>query len=281
LYVHSTDVNGDTRVEEYEFTPAVGGGGTADPASARVVLTVAQPQGNHNGGQLAFGPDRLLYLALGDGGAAGDVGPGHAPEGNGQSLDTLLGKILRIDPTPTATAGYKIPPDNPFADGGGRPEIWAYGLRNPWRFSFDPPTDTIWIGDVGQNAWEEIDSLPLGQSRGANFGWNLLEGTHEFRGGAAADTVLPVFETSHADGNEAITGGFVYRGRAIPALRGAYVFTDYANGAIRALYVADGRVVAQRDLGVSASGVASFGIDNEGEIYVVSQNEGIFRLDPA
>ncbi len=272
LYVHSTALNGDTRVEEYAFVPASGGGGRADPASARLILTAPAAQSNHNGGELTFGPDGMLYLGLGDGGGGG---------GNGQSRDTLLGKILRIDPTPSSRAPYTIPPDNPFAKGGGRSEIWAYGLRNPWRFSFDEPTGTIWIADVGQNAWEEIDALAVSASRGANFGWNPLEGTHEYRGGAPPGTVMPIFETSHADGNCSITGGYVYRGSRIPALRGAYVFSDYCNGAVRAIYAEGGRVVQQRELGVSASSISSFGVDNDGELYVVSQDEGIYRLDPA
>jgi glucose/arabinose dehydrogenase len=281
LYAHSTALGGDTRVEEYAFTPAPGGGGTADPASARLLLTAPGAQSNHNGGQLALDGDGRLYIGLGDGGAGGDEGPGHAPGGNGQSLDTLLGKILRIDPTASATAPYTIPPDNPFANGGGRPEIWSYGLRNPWRFSIDAPTDTIWIGDVGQNAWEEVDSVARASSAGANFGWNPLEGTHEYRGGAPPGTVGPLFEYSHDDGSCTVIGGYVYRGEKIAALRGAYVFSDYCNSSLHALYAPNGAVAAQRDLGIRSSSITSFGVDNDGELYVVTQGDGVFRLDPA
>jgi glucose/arabinose dehydrogenase len=276
LYVHYSDNNGDTTLDELAVTD-----GQIDAASRRTLLTADQPQGNHNGGSLLFGPDGMLYLALGDGGNAFDRGPGHAPEGNGQSLTTLLGKILRIDPTPTMVAGYTIPPDNPFAGGGGNPEIWAYGLRNPWRISFDAETDDLWIGDVGQNQWEEIDMVPFANAAGANFGWPFLEGAHEIRDGAPAGTVLPVFESSHDTGDCSITGGYVYRGTKIPNLVGAYVFSDYCNGTIRAIRVAGGQVVANRELGISSSDVSSFGQDADGELYVISQSEGIFRIDPA
>jgi glucose/arabinose dehydrogenase len=277
LYVDFTNTDGNPTVEEY----AVGDRGV-DPASRRVLLTVPHPQPNHNGGQLAVGRDGMLYVALGDGGAANDAGPGHAVGGNGQSLATLLGKILRIDPRASGTAPYTIPADNPFAAGGGEPEIWVYGLRNPWRFSFDRATDDLWIGDVGQGAWEEVDMLPFANAAGANFGWNLLEGSHDLRGGAVpGTTVLPVFETSHADGNCAIVGGYVYRGSRIPELVGSYLFSDNCNPAIRAIRVEGGRVVAQRDLGIHASGVSSFGEDADGELYVLSQSEGLYRIDPA
>jgi glucose/arabinose dehydrogenase len=277
LYVHFTDPNGDTAVEEY----AVGSGGV-DVASRRVVFSTAQPQANHNGGQLTIGPDGMLYLALGDGGGANDSGAGHTSGGNGQSLATVLGKILRIDPHASATAAYGIPADNPYAAGGGRPEIWAYGLRNPWRFSFDRATDDLWIGDVGQNAWEEIDMVPFARAAGANFGWNLLEGSHDLRGGAIPGaTVLPVFETSHADGDCAIVGGYVYRGSRVPDLVGSYLFSDNCNTAIRAIRVEGGRVVAARDLGIPAPRISSFGEGADGELYALSQSDGIFRIDPA
>ncbi len=277
LYVHYSDPNGDTTLEEFAFADD-----GPDIATRRVLLSVAQPQPNHNGGQLEFGPDGMLYLALGDGGGGNDVGSGHAEGGNGQSLNTLLGKILRIDPAPSGDAPYTIPQDNPFAPGGGRPEIWVYGLRNPWRFSFDRQTNDMWIADVGQGSWEEIDMVAFDQSTGVNFGWNLLEGTHDLRGGAPpGSTAPPVFETSHADGNCSITGGFVYRGTKIPDLVGAYVFSDYCNPAIRAIRVEAGTVTVVRDLGVSAASVSSFGQDNDGELYVISQTEGVFRIDPA
>jgi glucose/arabinose dehydrogenase len=275
LYVHYSDANGDTTVDEYAFA-----NGVADPATRRLVLSFDQPQPNHNGGSLVFGPDDMLYLALGDGGGANDSGSGHAPEGNAQSLSTLLGKVLRIDPRPSIAGPYRVPRDNPFATGGGRPEIWAYGLRNPWRISFDRETDDVWIGDVGQSAWEEVDMVAFNSVGGTNFGWPLLEGTHDLRGGAApGSTVLPVFETSHGEGNCSMTGGYVYRGARIPDLAGAYLFTDFCNPAIRAIRVEGGQTVASRDLGVAASMVASFGEDTDGELYVISQADGVFRID--
>ena len=179
LYVDFTDVNGDTNVTEFAF-----GDDGADPASERRVLFVDQPFSNHNGGELVFGPDGYLYVGLGDGGSAGD------PMGNAQSLSTLLGKLLRISPRPSKGEPYAIPPDNPFVGrDGARPEIWAFGLRNPWRFSFDAATGDLWIGDVGQNAWEEIDVEPAGSDGGSNFGWDRLEGTHPFEGSPAPDSI--------------------------------------------------------------------------------------------
>lgn len=282
LYVHHTGRSGETRVVEYVVSipgerPAI-----AATSTARTVLEVAQPQPNHNGGALLFGPDGMLYLGLGDGGAADDTGPGHAPEGNGQSDDTLLGKILRIDPRPASGSPYRIPPDNPFAAGGGRPEIFVTGLRNPWRFSFDASTDDLWIGDVGQNAWEEVDVVAFDDAAGANFGWPILEGSRPFRGDAAPGTVLPILDISHDDGDCAVVGGYVYRGSAIPDLVGAYLFSDNCNSAIRALRPAPGgSVELVRDLGVETDGVTSFGEDGDGELYVLTSSAGVFRIDRA
>jgi glucose/arabinose dehydrogenase len=273
LYVHSSGLEGETRFEEYAVRD-----GLIDAGSARLLLTVPQPQSNHNGGQVVFGPDGLLYLGLGDGGGPGDQGAGHAIGGNGQSLDTLLGKILRIDPRPSDDGAYTIPADNPFASGGGRPEIWAYGLRNPWRFSFDD--GTLWIADVGQDQWEEINAAAADRG-GVNYGWNVFEGTHPYRPGDAPSAVAPVHEISHDGGDCSVTGGYVYRGQAIPALRGSYVYSDYCNGTIRALRADGGSVVERRDLGISASEISSFGVGPDGELYVVSQREGILRVDPA
>ncbi|MCZ7525056.1 MAG: PQQ-dependent sugar dehydrogenase [Acidimicrobiia bacterium] len=220
----------------------------------------------------------MLYLGLGDGGGAGDEGRGHAPGGNGQSLGTLLGKILRLDPRAAGSGPYAVPADNPFVGvEGARPEIWVYGLRNPWRFSFDRATGDLWIGDVGQNRWEEIDLIPAGAAAGANLGWNLLEGTHEFRGAPPPGAVPPVFEYPHSEGCS-VTGGYVYRGPRIPQLAGAYLFTDYCDGTIRALRVEDG-VLVEADLGVATRGPTSFGEDRTGELYVLSA-EGVLRIDP-
>jgi glucose/arabinose dehydrogenase len=276
LYVHYTNKDGDTRVDEYAMS-----GNAADAGSRREILAVDQPQANHNGGQLSFGPDRMLYLGLGDGGGAGDQGSGHAEGGNGQSLDTLLGKILRIDPRASGGREYTIPPDNPFANGGGLPEIWAYGLRNPWRFSWDGETNDLWIADVGQNQWEEVDFVAGGRAAGLNFGWNRLEGTHQFSGQAPANAVPPIYEYSHDGGGCSVSGGYVYRGAKIPDLRGAYVFSDYCDSALRAITQKGGKLADQRDLGAKSNQVAAFGQDQDGELYVLSQGDGLQRLDPA
>jgi glucose/arabinose dehydrogenase len=281
VYLHySSRPNGDTQVDEY----AVAADGSVDPGSRRAVLSQAQPEANHNGGQLAFGPDGYLYLGLGDGGAAGDQGPGHAAGGNGQSLGTLLGKILRIDPTPSAGKAYTVPPDNPFVStAGARPEIWAYGLRNPWRFSFDTATGDLWIGDVGQNAYEEIDVAPRasGGGKGVNYGWNVREALHGYRDGNAPGAVDPVYELSHDSGNCSITGGYVYRGTKIPALRGGYLFADYCGGQLRAITVENGKVAQERVLPARAQTITSFGQDAAGELYVLSDGGGVYRVDPA
>jgi glucose/arabinose dehydrogenase len=270
LYVNLTDVNGDTRVEAYRMR-----GHVADPASERDILFVDQPFSNHNGGDLVFGPDGYLYIGLGDGGSGGD------PFGNGQSLTTLLGKMLRIAPTPGGSAPYAIPPDNPFVDrSGARPEIWAYGLRNPWRYSFDRETGDLWIGDVGQNAWEEIDRQPAGTPGGRNYGWNALEGTHPYQGTAPPDAVPPVYEYPHATGGCAVTGGYVYRGSAIPDLVGGYVFADFCLGRIKAMRLRPGQDPQVVDLGVTEPSLASFGQDDAGELYVLSLAGGLSRLAP-
>jgi glucose/arabinose dehydrogenase len=280
LYLHYSDTDGNTQVDQYAMK-----GGHADPASRRSILRVEQPQPNHNGGQLAFGPDGYLYLGLGDGGGAGDSGPGHAAGGNGQSLDTLLGKILRIDPNPTASdPAFTVPADNPFRDTpGAEPAIWAYGLRNPWRFSFDSKTGDLWIGDVGQNEYEEIDRLRATNGRdageGDNFGWNRLEGDHAYEGNAPADVVAPVYEIAHDTGACSVIGGFVYRGTKIPDLDGTYFFSDNCDGTIR-LLEPDGDGVRAVDSGLEAAAVSSFGQANNGTLYVVSLNDGVYRVDP-
>jgi glucose/arabinose dehydrogenase len=273
LYVHYSGVEaGETVVDEYTFAD-----GRVDPATRRLVLTVPQPQLNHNGGQLEFGPDGMLYLGLGDGGNRDDTGPGHAPGGNAQSLDTLLGKILRIDPQPSAGRAYTVPADNPFAD-RGRPEIYVYGMRNPWRFSFDPATNDLWIADVGQDEYEEVTRLPAATIAGANLGWPRYDASHEYRSEAGnPSVVMPQIETNHADGNCSITGGYVYRGTRIPALRGWYLFTDYCNGRIEAAKVSR-RGTRIRDVGVELTRVSSFGRDGDGELYVLSQDRGVYRI---
>jgi glucose/arabinose dehydrogenase len=286
LYVDYTGNDGTIEIDEFTMR-----GRSVDAATRRTVLTVEHSEAtNHNGGQLAFGPDGDLYIGVGDGGGfSGDSGTGHAPGGNGQSLGTLLGKILRIDPTASGGAAYTVPPDNPFVGtAGARPEIWAYGLRNPWRFSFDRATGDLWIGDVGQDAWEEIDHAVATDGRdagrGDNFGWNHLEGTHPFRGAPPAGAVPPVYEVSHTTGVCAIIGGFVYRGTGIRGLAGSYLFSDECASTIRTLVPAgtgtDAGVV-MHTTGVSSTQVSSFGQDNSGRLYVLSLDAGVFRVDRA
>jgi glucose/arabinose dehydrogenase len=271
LYLHYTDRSGDHQVSELTMR-----GQRADPGSERSVLQIDDPFGNHNGGQLAFGPDRRLYLAFGDGGGGGD------PEGNGQSLESLLGKILRIDPRPGGGRPYRVPSDNPFVDReGARPEIWAYGLRNPWRFSFDAATGDLWIGDVGQNAYEEVDFEPAG-SGGRNYGWNRREGLHAYNGGdRPSGAVDPVIEYGRDGGACTVIGGFVYRGQRIAGLRGAYLYGDYCAGWVRAARTRDGNILEQRDLGLEVPGLSSFGVDTTGELYALSLGGELYRLAPA
>jgi len=272
LYIDFTDNAGDTHVQEFAMK-----GDVADVASRRELLFVNQPFANHNGGEVAFGPDGMLYIGLGDGGSAGD------PMGNAQNIGVLLGKILRINPKASATGAYSVPADNPFvANPNARPEVWQYGLRNPWRFSFDRATGNLWIGDVGQGAWEEIDFAKAGAD-GINFGWNPREGAHHYKGERPAGTVDPVYEYSHEAGGIAVTGGYVYRGKRIPNLVGAYLWADEARGHIIALQQQGGRILKSRELnGVIDGGLSSFGEDNAGELYALDLAHGrVFRIDKA
>jgi glucose/arabinose dehydrogenase len=254
---------GPLRTEISSFTS---NGTVANKASEVVVLEIAQPYDNHNGGQVAFGPDGYLYVGMGDGGSGGD------PQRNGQNKTALLGKVLRIDVSDRTK--YRVPSDNPFAAGGGRGEIWAYGLRNPWRFSFDTATGALWLGDVGQNAWEEIDVV----SRGANYGWNIMEATHCYASScSAAGLTLPVFEYGH-DLGCSVTGGFVDRGAA-PDLRGVYMFGDYCSGRIWGLRY-DGGVVASAQIATAGFSIGSFAQDRAGEVYVLQYGSagGIYKI---
>ncbi|GAB4281184.1 MAG: PQQ-dependent sugar dehydrogenase [Coriobacteriia bacterium] len=270
FYVDYTDRAGDSVVARYRVSadPNV-----ADPGSAEIILRVKQPFANHNGGQIAFGPDGYLYIGLGDGGSGGD------PQNNGQNLGTLLGTILRVDvSTPT---GYAVPDDNPFIGrAGAKPEIWDYGLRNPWRFSFDARTGDLYIADVGQNAWEELNVEPPGRG-GRNYGWRLYEGTHPYPPGSdAASTdglTMPVVEYPR-DAGKSITGGFVYRGERSRELDGVYFYADYVSGRVWALTrSADG----WRNVQVAETGmpIAGFGQDAEGEVYVLDVGSGtVYRI---
>jgi glucose/arabinose dehydrogenase len=248
-------------VARYRADPAKG---IADPSSEKILHEMADPFRNHNGGMLAFGPDGMLYIGTGDGGAAGD------PHDSGQRLDTLLGKILRVTPEGT------VPPDNPFAQRpGARGEIWAWGLRNPWRFSFDRQTGALWAGDVGQNEWEEIDVIV----KGGNYGWRLFEGDASYENPQkrpANEFIAPVATYDHRQGCS-VTGGYVYRGKRVPALAGQYLYADFCSGTVWAL-PADG---AGRRTGRRIATVpqpSSFGEDDAGEVYVTSFDGGIYRL---
>ncbi len=253
--------------------------GSANPASERILLTIPQPFANHNGGQVAFGRDGYLYIGMGDGGSGGD------PQGNGQNLQALLGKILRISVDGASAPGkaYGIPNSNPYAAGGvapgaGLPEIWAYGLRNPWRFSFDRANGDLYIGDVGQNAWEEVDRQPASSGGGENYGWNAMEGKHCYASGCSAPgAIAPVAEYSHSLGCS-ISGGYVYRGSRQPGLRGIYVFGDYCAGTI---FTIPAGTTSATPLAVASSGlqISSFGEGEDGEIYVVDlSGGGLYRV---
>lgn len=243
----------------------------ADPASERDLLIIDQPFANHKGGQLAFGADGFLYIGMGDGGSGGD------PLGNGQSLQTLLGKMLRIDVDHTSPGLlYAIPVDNPFASGGGLPEIWAYGLRNPWRFSFDRSSGRLFCADVGQASFEEVDIL----QSGGNFGWNIMEGAHCFNPPSGCDVtglILPIFEYDHTQG-EAGIGGYMYRGTAIPDLAGTYLFSDFASGKIWGLKEDPPGTWTRTELLSTNTNVSSFGQDTAGEIYVVEYGGSVRKL---
>ena len=257
-------------VAEYTVTSDAN---VADPASGRVLIAAPDQYANHNGGMLAFGPDGHLYISMGDGGSSGD------PLDSGQSLDTLLGKILRIDVDSGDT--YGIPADNPFVgETGVEEEIWAYGLRNPWRFSFDRETGDLWIADVGQNRLEELNYQPAGSAGGENYGWNTMEGTDCFSPQSGCDEtglVLPIFEYDHGQGCS-ITGGYVYRGEAIDGLHGTYLFTDYCTGNFWATR-ATGDGFETEEIGNIPGGVSAFGEGEDGELYVVNDPDGIiYRL---
>lgn len=282
LYLHYTNRDGDNTVSELAVT--LGSGGPTVTGPERILLTVDQPYSNHNGGDLAFGPDGLLYVSLGDGGRAND------PLEAGQDRSLLLGSILRLDPTPGSDRGYTVPPTNPFVDGpsGARPEIWAWGLRNPWRFSFDQATGDLWIADVGQGEVEEIDHLPAGTGptdggRGANLGWNRMEGDQPFQDGTPPpDHVGPVFTYGHDEGRCSVTGGYVYRGALVPALDGVYLFADFCSGEVFGLDLDGGQArAAVLHVDPDADDPVGFGQDKQGEIYLIDLAGTVSRIEPA
>jgi glucose/arabinose dehydrogenase len=275
FYVYFTDNAGDQRIVEYRRRDA----DRADPGSARLVLRMADSESNHNGGLLLFGPDDLLYVGTGDGGGGGDR---HGPRGNAQNLGSLLGKILRIDPRPAGGRPYGVPEGNPFTGrSGARGEIYSYGLRNPWRFSFDRRTGDLSIGDVGQNEFEEIDFVRRGRGRGANFGWRPFEGRARYTPGESAPGhVRPVIVRKHSDGNCSITGGVVVRDRRLAGLRGRYVFGDYCKGRIESARLSSGRARGVRRTSLKVSSLSSFGEDAQGRVYVTSLDGPVYRIDP-
>ncbi|MEO8612192.1 MAG: PQQ-dependent sugar dehydrogenase [Chloroflexota bacterium] len=268
FFINYTDTSGNTVLARYHVS--ADDLDRADVDSAEIILHVDQPYPNHSAGQLAFGPDGYLYVGLGDGGSAGD------PQGNGQNGHTLLGKMLRLDVD--SDSPYAIPPNNPFI---GRPdfalEIWAYGLRNPWRYSFDRATGDLYIADVGQNTWEEINFQPAGDHGGENYGWNVYEGLHPYQNGQAIGAVPPIAEYNHSDGCS-VTGGYVYRGNALPDLQGTYLFGDYCSGTIWAAKRDASGAWQTHVLMNSGIPVSSFGEDEAGELYVVNYGGSLLRL---
>ena len=271
-YVHYSDAEGDTTIDAF----AVGTDGVFNAASRRHVFGQEQPYANHNGGQIAIGPDGYLYVGLGDGGSSND------PERRASRLDGLLGKILRIDPRPSGDAPYGVPADNPFVGvPDARPEIWHYGLRNPWRFSFDE-LGALWIADVGQNELEEVNRVEPG-AKGVNFGWSAYEGTKRFNDDVNADenATPPLHEYEHGEGTGkgcSVTGGYRYRGNAVVAMRGAYVFADYCTPGVRALDPDDPS--SSVELTADGKSLTTFGERPDGELYVASIDGQIYRIDP-
>jgi glucose/arabinose dehydrogenase len=278
FYVYFTRGDGDIAINEYKASAS--NPDVAVPSSARRILTINHPNSNHNGGMLAFGKDGYLYIGVGDGGGAGDV------PNNAQNKERLLGKILRIDINGTlGSRQYKIPHSNPFVGRPGRNEVWSYGLRNPWRFSFDRLRGDIWVGDVGQNRYEEINrkvttSKAAPNGRGSNYGWRVLEGWHCFKPASGCNKsakVRPIVEYSHAGGNCSVTGGYVYRG-STAALVGKYIFADFCSGKIWSIpraASAGASKTLQRD---TLQNISSFGEGDNGELYVVSLGGTVYRL---
>ena len=269
VYAYFTGTDQDQHVVRYSVRPD----GTFDEGSAREILHMADFAPNHNGGSLVFGPDGYLYIGTGDGGLEDD------PHRNGQNLGSLLGKLLRIKPSTAGGPPFTIPPDNPFRNRpGARPAIYSYGLRNPWRFSFDAKTGALIIGDVGQNTLEEVDYVPQGGGRGANFGWSAFEGTDRFNTDQTApNAVPPIFEYSHDHGCS-ITGGYIVRDRTLSALYGRYIYADFCAGDLRSLVPAIPHARDDRSLGLHVSSLSSFGEDEEGHIYVTSLDGPVYRL---
>ena len=271
FFVNYTDRSGTTVVARYQVS--LSSPDVADAGGGQIIFQLGQPFANHNGGHIDFGPDGYLYISLGDGGSAND------PLGAGQNRRLLLGSIIRIDVD--GAAPYAIPPDNPFVgEDSALDEIWAYGLRNVWRFSFDRATGDMYLADVGQNLLEEVNFQPADSSGGENYGWNVWEGTNRFAGGSAQDHVPPVFEYPHSLGCS-VTGGYVYRGGAIPQLEAVYLFGDYCTGRMWAMYRDPDLNWQAEEFANTGMAISSFGEDEIGEIYVVDYSGIIYRIDPA
>ena len=279
FYVNYTDYNGDTVISRFSVSDS--DPNQADPFSEYAILMISQPYTNHNGGLIKFGPDGYLYVGMGDGGSAGD------PDNNAQNPDTLLGAMLRIEPSASDDdpASYENPPDNPYLDEyQAQTEVWAIGLRNPWRFSFDRQTGDLYVADVGQNQYEEVNFVPAGQGGALNYGWPIMEGLHCFRQENCdqSELLLPVVEYSHAQGGCSVTGGYVYRGEQFAELRGNYFFGDFCSGMIWSLFrTADGQWQWSEEPVTTVDGsITSFGEDLAGELYVVTQQGDIYRIQP-
>ena len=270
FFVNYTDRSGDTVIARYRVSPD--NPNRADPSSARQILFIDQPYPNHNGGQLQFGPDGYLYIGMGDGGSAND------PQDRAQNRTTLLGKMLRID---VDADTYAVPPSNPYAsNGAGRPEIWSLGLRNPWRFSFDRDTGDLWIADVGQGLWEEVNFQPASSIGGENYGWDVMEGTHCLGATNCTRTglVQPVIEYHHSTGGCSVTGGYVYRGVRSPRLQGMYLYGDYCSGKIWGARRNAAGAWASTQLAQTDYLISTFGEDVNGEIYVADHGGTVYRI---
>ncbi len=269
LFVNYTNRNGDTQIERYTVSADRN---VVDPATAKLILAIDQPYSNHNGGLVMFGPDGMLYVGMGDGGSQRD------PHNNGQNPNALLGKLLRInvdrgDP-------YSVPSGNPFASGGGKGEIWAVGLRNPWRFSFDKPTGLLYIGDVGQDKYEEVNIAPANRA-GVNYGWSAMDGPDCFKSSTCNKSQFqqPALTYTHDSGTCSIIGGFVYRGRAIPEVVGQYFYSDYCNSWVRSLSYANDKVRSYHQwIDGGLGSIVSFGEDSTGELYICSSNGRVYRI---
>lgn len=269
FYVNYTSSDSETLVSR--FTVSSSDPTKAEPGSELVLLRFDQPYGNHNGGQVAFGPDGYLYISTGDGGSGGD------PKGNGQNLNSLLGAILRIDvDQASGSKNYGIPADNPFINRSmAMPEIYAYGLRNPWRMSFDPANGRLWAADVGQNAYEEVDIIEAGK----NYGWNEMEGLHTYKSGKnSPEYVAPVLEISQDTGDKSITGGYVYRGKSAPSLTGKYIFADYVSGRIYALSENSDGTFSNQTLMDTRLNISSFGLDQNNELFICAFDGKVYKL---